>query len=396
LAVALVPEPAAGLLDGRPVELGNRRPRNADREGSAPLDPDRCRGRLEDHATILAAHREGHLRPETRLESDLHRNDDPTCRIDRRSHDAKCTTTVTAAQGAGTGNRKAGSSVSTGVRGALALVVALLGAAPAAAQQRAPALQAAVERLPVVARLDGGRTRFVLRGSLAPGRAAEMEALARAVIRDVQRRFVGTAGDGVARPPVDVCLFDDERAYVELAEVAWSGSDEPSMMGFYDPSDRLIVANLRRSVGNLRHEIVHPLLGDHFPELPAWLNEGLAALYGTSRPSGDRFEFLVNYRLRHVRAAIARRELPTLAEMAASSEADLYGPESGTYYGTARYLLLYLDSLGRLDDLYREMRAQGPTAEHQTALLTRMIDYAGFVAWTRTLRIGRTAPVPGR
>ena len=37
------------------------------------------------------------------------------------------------------------------------------------------------------------------------------------------------------------------------------------------------------SVGNLRHELVHPLLGDDYPAIPAWLNEGIASLYGSAK-----------------------------------------------------------------------------------------------------------------
>ncbi len=280
--------------------------------------------------------------------------------------------------------------------GIVFLELVLWGSQPVVAQRPAQ-VQARIDALPVIARLEDGRTHFVLRGHLSRQRADEMQALARAVVRDVQRRFVGVGrGAGAPPPPVDVCLFDDERAYTELAIVTWSGSGPPSNMGFYVPGARLILANLRRAVGNLRHEMVHPMLGDHFRAIPPWLNEGLAALYGTSRLSGDRFEFLVNYRLRPVRAAIARRSLPTLTDIAASSAADLYGENGATFYGTARYLLLYLDALGRLDEFYAEMQRESPTVERQTQLLQRYIDYEAFLAWTRALRMNQPAPRPAR
>ena len=52
--------------------------------------------------------------------------------------------------------------------------------------------------------------------------------------------------------------------------------------GFYLPDKRTAIANVDASIGNLRHELVHPLIGDDFPGMPMWMNEGMAALYGSS------------------------------------------------------------------------------------------------------------------
>jgi hypothetical protein len=251
---------------------------------------------------------------------------------------------------------------------------------------RSAALQEAIDALPVVARIEGlAPTPFVLRGDLSPKRAREMERVARAVIEDVARRFVGNEPND-ALTPVDVCLFETEESYAAFAAAT---GDRDTMMGYYLPRQRLIAANLRRSVGNLRHELVHPLIGDDFAELPEWVNEGMGSLYGTARVTKRGVAFLVNYRLRHVRRALRRGELPTLDDMALSSRAEIYGRDSMTYYGTARYLLLYLDAAGELEEFYRELRAERPTMKRQLELLEQSVDYDEFLRWTKRLRIGR-------
>lgn len=268
---------------------------------------------------------------------------------------------------------------------------------PAPVARRSAELRAAIAALPVIAHVDDlAPTPFVLRGHLDDSRAADMEKMARDIVADVARRFVGVgAAHGVELAPVDACLFEDDDSYAAFAAVA---GDRDNMMGFYLPRERLIVANLSRSVGNLRHELVHPLVGDDFRarsrSLPAWFNEGLGSLYGTSRVRTDRVTFLVNYRLRHVRKALKAGRLPTLADMANSGRGELYGRRSMTYYGTARYLLLYLDARGTLAAFYADLIAQDATVERQLELLKKYIDHRRFVRWTRRLKKGRKAPRP--
>ncbi len=263
-------------------------------------------------------------------------------------------------------------------------------ATPPVSPKRSVELQKAIDALPVVARLEAlAPTPFVLRGRLSPQRAKIAKRIARGLIEDVVRRFVGNKPDP-SLTPVDVCLFESDKSYSSFNAKAGKAD---TMMGFYSRRKRLVVVNLKRSVGNLRHELLHALIGDHFPACPRWLNEGLGSLYGTVRITPKGIAFVVNYRLRHVRQAMRRGKLPTLARMAASTVDDVSGPERMTYYGTARYLLLYMEASGQLGDFYREMRAKGPTTrpttQEQLALLERYVDYEQFLAWTKRLRMGR-------
>lgn len=245
----------------------------------------------------------------------------------------------------------------------------------------------AADSLPVFARLEAPTgTRLVLRGRPGAERAKLLTALAQAVQRDVTRRFLSGA-DASENPPVDVCLFDTTAAYHAFAVKVLEGDEPPSDLGFYEPRLRVVVANTGLSLGNLQHELAHALLGDDFPDVPSWLTEGVGSLYGSARLEKDGgYRFLVNYRLRHLRAAREAGTLPDLAALAASTPREVYGPNVLAYYAEARYLLLYLDGRGELPAFIAAMRA-ARTAKARGEVVERTVDEAKFLAWTQTLRL---------
>lgn len=242
--------------------------------------------------------------------------------------------------------------------------------------------------LPEVARVNAPRgTPFVVRGKLSAARQKALTALARAVQRDVTRRFL-SADDHSALPPVELCFFEDAASYDAFVARLLDGAPSPSPLGFYEPSLRVVVANVGLSIGNLRHELSHALVGDDFPDVPSWLTEGVGALYGTASLQQDgTFRFTANYRLRDLRAAKKAGTLPTLDELVSSSSADVYGERAMTFYGLSRHLLLYLDRAGTLSAFFSDFRAAAPNA--RAAVLKRYVDEKKFLAWTDTLVIGR-------
>jgi len=239
-----------------------------------------------------------------------------------------------------------------------------------------------VEALPLIVRLDAAATPVVVRGQLSSSRAKLAQTEAARVIDDVSRRFLRR--DAVTRRlPVDLCLFDTEPQYVAFVARVCANGGGCSPLGFYVPQQRLIVANLGRSVGNLRHELTHALIGDDFPKIPAWFNEGIAALYGTVRRDGRGYRWVVNYRLRDVKAALAEGTLPTLPQLARATDHDVYGPRKMVYYGLARHLLLYLEQQGKLRDFYIGMRDSAITVDAQAALLAETVDEKVFLEWVK-------------
>ena len=251
----------------------------------------------------------------------------------------------------------------------------------------------AVADMPALARLDaaqlGGRTSLVLRGRLSDERAAELTEVARRVVADVNRRFIG-GSSVLPRPPVDVCIFETSAEYEALVHAVY-GEGDHFAYGFYMNKDRLLLVNLERSDGNLRHELVHPLLTDDYPGIPQWLNEGIASLYGSARYEDGEFRFLHSHRLFHLREAMRRAVMPNMVQLAHSDRRDVFGRAWWAYYAVSRYVLLYLEDRGTLDRFYWEMRRGQQTPRRQLALLKRYVNDRAFRRWARGLRYHRRA-----
>ena len=231
--------------------------------------------------------------------------------------------------------------------------------------------------------LVDGPTRVIVRSDAGPAAARRVLREASGVYRDVGRRFL--APRAAAAAPVTLCVISTESGYRRFVARVY-GPGDYSDRGFYRADHRLAVANLARGIGNVRHELVHPLLGDDFPAIPSWLNEGVAALYGSSQVSPRGVRFLVNYRLRDLRTALAADTLPSIAELAGSGTDEVYGPAKMTYYAMARYLLLYLDGRGQLEATYRDLRSAAGDVDRRRQLVTGRVGEDRFVAWVRTLR----------
>jgi len=231
---------------------------------------------------------------------------------------------------------------------------------------------------PLLGQVNGQRARVVVRGEIAAKSAKATVKLVGDIIADVERRFVQAAKS----PDHDVTLlvFSDDKRYRSVAETF---GPLISAWGFYLPDKRVAIANLGVSAGNMRHELVHPLIGDDYPGIPMWLNEGVASLYGTAQPGKNGFTFLVNYRLKDLKRALADGTCPTFAQLAASTDADVHGKQSLVYYALARYVLLYADRKGTLSRLYGDLRSSDP-AKH-AAVLARYIDEATFRRWATAL-----------
>jgi hypothetical protein len=223
----------------------------------------------------------------------------------------------------------------------------------------------------------------IVRGELSKSAQRDALRITDEVVADVARRFTRSAKHPDAA--VTLCLLPTEQRFVAIARSF--GEEPPSTWGFYRPDHRIAIINWGQSVGNLRHELVHPLIADDFPDIPAWLNEGVAALYGTAKPTAHGFEFLVNYRLRDLQRAIKAGTLPTVRELALSTEPDVHGATAPTYYAMARYVLLFVERKGKLAALYGELRVASGDAHKQADILASYVDDAKFVAWAKTLRL---------
>ncbi|MCZ7648022.1 MAG: DUF1570 domain-containing protein [Planctomycetota bacterium] len=193
--------------------------------------------------------------------------------------------------------------------------------------------------------------------------------------------------------PVKVYLFKDAESYTD-----WNlrlFKERPGTpYGYYSRKHNAMVMNIGTGGGTLLHEMVHAMAEADWPDLPAWLNEGLGSLYEASQkvPSG-RIMGVTNWRLRGLLRDLEDGKQTKLAELLKMDAASFYGARSGANYATARYLMQYLQQQAQLEAFYARLRdGQDPDA---AASLRAVFENkftldeleAKLFAWVKTLRL---------
>ncbi len=157
--------------------------------------------------------------------------------------------------------------------------------------------------------------------------------------------------------PISVLLFRNEESYNRYAHELF-GESGISVYGYYKPNSRTLLLNLSTGGGTLVHELTHALIDFDFPQVPDWLNEGLASLHEQCRfrtgSDGPWIEGLVNWRLKGLQASIRQGRMRPMAELI--EDRDFRGRLVGTNYAQARYFCLYLQRQGLLKEFYRACR----------------------------------------
>jgi hypothetical protein len=198
------------------------------------------------------------------------------------------------------------------------------------------------------------RAPFVVAGDLT---VDELEELYDDTIAPAVRAMRASYFDAEIGQAVTVLVFDGEKSYNRYCEELF-GEREISIYGYYKPQRRTLVMNIATGKGTLLHELTHALAAFDFPDLPDWLNEGLASLHEQSRfradSKGPWIEGLVNWRLAGLKEVARRDELRPLAELVADTR--FRGPDEGTNYAQARYFCLYMQQKGVLEKFYRAFR----------------------------------------
>jgi tetratricopeptide (TPR) repeat protein len=220
----------------------------------------------------------------------------------------------------------------------------------------------------------------------------------------------------VESAPVQVIVFRDDAVARSYAP-RWRGLQDEVAGFFHGGPDRrrlLFVDDKGRTPSVAQHEYTHALLDAAFPDLPLWLNEGLAEYFATFHVEGD-----------HARAGAPLAahvgwfedhdlmSLPDLFAVAHGSSAYHEGDRRGTFYAQSWLLVhMLLSGVGsdpaslervlvatrdgaRFDDAFR--REYGDVA----ALRERLLAYAErqrYVErdWARTDRSRPPAALRGR
>lgn len=198
------------------------------------------------------------------------------------------------------------------------------------------------------------RPPFVLAGDIDAERLAALHDNAvRPVARALWRAYFDRTPDG---PVTLVVLATDER-YRQIARDL-DGYDVTSYAAYYNRDARRIVFTVGSGSGTLAHELTHALVQFDFPDLPEWLDEGLAALHEETAFSDDGLflEPQSNWRCRLLKEAAVRNRLPALEDLVRTQS--FRGEGEGLNYAYVRGLCLYLHERGLLAPYYRKFRSR--------------------------------------
>jgi hypothetical protein len=191
--------------------------------------------------------------------------------------------------------------------------------------------------------------------------------------------------------PVTIILCSSDQAYGECNR-SLGERERTDYAGIYSRSEHRVIVNVATGEGTLAHELTHALAHVDFPELPEWVDEGLASLHEECEFSADgvRLIGLQNWRAACLKAAMQRGTLQSIVDLAGGKFAKT---DAAIDYAHSRYFCLYLQQRNLLEPFYRKCRSNSKTDHDGITSLTqlmgtddlRKID-AQFSAWLRTLK----------
>lgn len=185
------------------------------------------------------------------------------------------------------------------------------------------------------------------------------ESTKRYTIRDCYDAYYKTLFKKRPNDVMKVYLFDGKLSYEKWTKKLF-GSVPDTPYGYYSPSRRALIMNIRTGGGTLVHEMAHALIVYDFPDVPSWFNEGVGSLYEQCYVSDDgELRGKTNWRLPILQKAIRRnggKSPVSLDDLVASTTDEFYGDNKGVSYGLARYFCYYLQQKGLLQKVYKTFR----------------------------------------
>jgi hypothetical protein len=155
-----------------------------------------------------------------------------------------------------------------------------------------------------------------------------------------------------------VFLFKEYESYKDFSVQTFRLDEKDlSPFGFYKISKNIIVIRYVSWKGSTAHEITHSLIQYDFPDIPSWFNEGLAALHEKYIYEDGQIRGDFNWRIIALRRAFSESNYTYLKELMQTNDEVLYSKRTSFYYAQARYLLMYVQSNGLLDNYYKLFRS---------------------------------------
>jgi hypothetical protein len=156
---------------------------------------------------------------------------------------------------------------------------------------------------------------------------------------------------------------------------------------------REVVVNAGPGVSTLTHELVHAIMQADFPDAPAWLNEGLGALFERPVFAGPgEIHGAKNWRYPGLVAALAsdaRRSQVSLEALFGMNDAQFHEGDEDLHYAMARYTCQWLDARGELWAFYAAWRdgvLEDPSGRHTFERVVGMTAADANDAWIAWLR----------
>lgn len=157
--------------------------------------------------------------------------------------------------------------------------------------------------------------------------------------------------------PAKVYLFKDGESYN-----AWNkkifGEKPASYFGYFSRAHNSLVMNIGTGGGTLVHEMVHAMAEADYPDIPAWLNEGLGSLYEACNTLPDgKVVGVTNWRLKGLHEDLKNNTATPLDVLIGMSDTDFYsGERKGSNYAVARYFMQWMQDQGKLEAFYTRVR----------------------------------------
>ncbi|HLX61212.1 MAG TPA: DUF1570 domain-containing protein [Planctomycetota bacterium] len=157
--------------------------------------------------------------------------------------------------------------------------------------------------------------------------------------------------------PAKVYLFKDGDSYT-----AWNkklfGEKPMSIFGYFSRATNSLVMNIGTGGGTLVHEMVHAMAEADYPDIPAWLNEGLGSLYEACNTLPDgKVIGVVNWRLKGIQDDLKNNTATQLDALIGMSDGDFYDDaRKSSNYAAARYFMQWMQEQGKLEAFYTRVR----------------------------------------
>ena len=184
--------------------------------------------------------------------------------------------------------------------------------------------------------------------------------------------------------PITVVLCSSDESHRECNQQLHERA-RSEYSGIYSRSQHRVIVNIATGEGTLAHELTHALAHADFPDMPEWLDEGLASLYEECEFSADGLHLVgqENWRGVVVRQALKTGRLRTLVEMAGEPFAK---QDASVEYAQARYFCLYLQQRHLLEPFYRKCRTHSKSKRDSLDSLVELTGATDPRAFEREFR----------